>query len=96
MMPIAQRLHRRLDDEIGRAEIRLANAEIDDVTALRDQRVGAGEDREGVFLANSIEGRDCTKHDCTPPARVLFAAWPRRHVVCKERTSADQAEKIKR
>ena len=35
VMAVAQRLDRRLDDEIRRAEIRLADAEIDDVAALR-------------------------------------------------------------
>ncbi len=34
VMAVAQRLHRRLDDEVGRAEIGLADAEIDDVAAL--------------------------------------------------------------
>ena len=67
VMAVAQRLHRRLDDEIRRAEIGLADAEIDDVAALRDQGIGAGEHREGIFLADAVEGRDCTKHDCTPP-----------------------------
>ena len=71
MMTVAQRFYRRLDDEIGRPEVGLADAEIDDVTALRDQRIGAGKHREGVFLANTIEGRDCTKHNCNPPARAL-------------------------
>ena len=39
VMAVAQRLDRRLDDEIRRAKIRLADAEIDDVAALRGERV---------------------------------------------------------
>ncbi len=46
----------------GRAEIRLADTEIDDVAALRDQSVGAGEHRKGVFLADAVEGRYRFQH----------------------------------
>ena len=42
----------------GRAEIRLADAEIDDVAALRCERVGAREHGEGVLLADAVEGGD--------------------------------------
>ena len=37
VMAVAQRLHRRLDDVVGRAEVGLADAEIDDVAALARQ-----------------------------------------------------------
>ena len=66
VMALAQRLDRRLDDEIGRAEIGLADAEIDDIAALRDQGVGAGEHREGIFLADAVESRDRFQHGVTP------------------------------
>ncbi len=61
-MAVAQRLDRSLDDEIGRAEIRLADAEIDDVAALRGQRIGARQHRKGILLADTVEGRDGAKH----------------------------------
>ena len=38
VVAVAQRLDRGLDDEIRRAEIGLADAEIDDVAALRHKR----------------------------------------------------------
>ena len=63
VMAVAQRLDRGLDDVLGRAEIRLADAEIDDVAALRGQRVGARQHREGVLLADAVEGRDGLQHD---------------------------------
>ena len=53
VVAVAQRLDGRLDDEIRRAEIGLADAEIDDVAALGGERRGAGEHREGVFLADA-------------------------------------------
>ena len=57
MMAVAQRLDCGLDDEIRRAEIRLADAEADDVAALRGKRVGARQHGEGIFLADPVEGR---------------------------------------
>ncbi len=65
-MAVAQRLDRGLDDEVGRAEIRLADAEIDDVAALRDQRIGARQHGEGILLADAVEGRDGAKHGILP------------------------------
>ena len=58
VMAVAQRLHRRLDDMIGRAEIRLADAEIDDVAALRGKARRAREHSERTLLADPIERRD--------------------------------------
>ena len=69
VMAVAQRLDRRLDDVIGRAEIRLADAEIDDVAALRGERGGARQHGEGVLLADAIEGRDGLQHGV--PRRLL-------------------------
>ena len=66
VVPVAQRLHRRLDDEFGRAEIRLADAEVDDVAALRGERVGARQHGEGVLLADPVEGRDGFQHAFLP------------------------------
>src|SRR5262249_38307999 len=62
VMAVAQRLDRRLDDELRRAEVRLADAEIDDVAALRRQRIGAGQHGERVFLADAVECRDGLQH----------------------------------
>ena len=62
MVAVAQRLHRRLDDEVRGAEVGLADAEIDDVAALRRQRIGAREHREGVLLADAVEGGDGAEH----------------------------------
>ena len=62
MMAVAQRLDRRLDNEIGRAKIRLTDAEIDDVAALRGKLRGTCEHGERVFLADAIESRDGSQH----------------------------------
>ena len=62
VMAVAQRLDRRLDDVLGRAEVGLADAEIDDVAALRGERIGARQHGEGVFLADAVEGRDGLQH----------------------------------
>ena len=62
MMAVAQRLDRRLDDEIRRAEIGLADAEIDDVAALCRKLRGARQHGEGVLLAETIEGGDGLQH----------------------------------
>ena len=72
VMAVAQRLDRGLDDVVGRAEIRLADAEIDDVAALRGQRVGARQHGEGVFLADPVEGRDGLKHGVSPGASMHY------------------------
>ena len=55
VVAVSERLDRRLDDMIGGAEIRLADAEIDDVAALRRKVGGAGEHGEGVLLADPVE-----------------------------------------
>ena len=57
VMAVAQRLDRRLDDMGGRAEIRLADAEIDDVAARRREIGGARQHGEGVLLADAVERR---------------------------------------
>ena len=62
MMAVAQRLDRGLDDMIGGAEIRLADAQVDDVAALRRERGGARQHGESVFLADPVESRDGSKH----------------------------------
>ena len=73
VMAVAQRLDRRLDNEIRRAEIGLADAEIDDVAALRGKLHRAREHGEGVFLADAIEGRNGFQHGFWP-----LDALPRR------------------
>ena len=62
VMAVAQRLDRRLDNEIRRAEIGLADAEIDDVAALRRKLRGAREHGERVLLADAIECSDGSQH----------------------------------
>jgi hypothetical protein len=62
MMPVTQRLHRRLDDELGGTKIRLADTEIDDVAALRRERRGTGENGESVLFADPTESRDGSQH----------------------------------
>src|SRR3546814_7901384 len=47
VMSVAQRLAGGLDDMLGRLEVRLADAEVDDVPPLGRQRRGSGKDLEG-------------------------------------------------
>jgi len=61
-----RRLDCRLDDEIRRTEIRLPDAEIDDVAALRGDLHGARQHREGILLANTVEGGDSLQHGSPP------------------------------
>ena len=61
-MAVAQRLDRGLDDEVGGAEIGLADTEIDDVAALRRQRIGAREHGKGVFLTDTVERGNGLQH----------------------------------
>ncbi len=74
VMAVAQRLHRGFDDKIGRAEIRLADAEIDDVAARRRKLRRPRQHRECVFLADPIERRNGAKHD--PSSTVAPANGP--------------------
>src|ERR1700682_3483565 len=66
-MTIAQRLDGRLDDEILRVEIGLADAEIDDVAALRHELHGPRQHGECILLADPIEGCDGLQHSVPPP-----------------------------
>ena len=74
-MAVAQRLDRRLDDMVGGAEVGLADAEIDDVAALRGQRGGAGEHGEGVLLADPVEGGDGVEHFSYPTGAKLASVF---------------------
>ena len=69
MVTIAKCFDRRFDDEIGRAEVGLADAEIDDVTALRNKLGCARQHREGVLLADTIEAGNGSQHEISslPP-----------------------------
>ena len=64
-MAVAQRLDRGLDDEVGRAEIGLADAEIDDVAPLRGERRRARQHRECILLADAIERAHGFQHRLT-------------------------------
>ena len=66
VMAVTQRLGRRFDDKIRRAEIGLADAEIDDVAALRGKLHRTCEHGERVFLADAIESRDGLQHASAP------------------------------
>src|SRR5271170_6796542 len=66
-MAVAQRFDRRLDDEIRRAEVGLADAEIDDVAAGGDKMHGARQHGKGVLFADAVEGGDGFQHS-VPPA----------------------------
>lgn len=68
VMAVAQGLDACLDDMSRRGEVRLADAEIDDVAALRRKRAGAGENSEGVLLADPIEGGHDTQHGLDLPS----------------------------
>ena len=92
VVALAQRLDRRLDDEVRGAEIGLADAEIDDVAPLPDQLIGAGEHREGIFLADAVESGDRFQHGITP----RYPAAPNRpRGPDFARSSPDRAAKIK-
>ena len=70
VMAIAQRLDRGLDDEVGRAEIGLADAEIDDVATLRGKRIGARQHRKRILLPDAVEGSNGFQHGMTFPRRM--------------------------
>ncbi len=56
VMAVAQGLDRGLDDVGRRREIRLADAEVDDIAALGRKLGGARKHGEGVLLADAVEG----------------------------------------
>ena len=91
MMAVAQRLDRGLDDEIRRAEIRLADAEADDVAALRGKRVGARQHGEGVFLADAIESGDCFQHGVSPGLLFSRRSSTQPAAKCKPGAQPDKA-----
>ena len=64
VMAVAQRLDGGLDDMVRRLEVRLADAEVDDVLALGGKRVGAGENFEGTFGAQPGHGSGHLNHGC--------------------------------
>ena len=72
-MAVAQRLDGGLDDVLGRAEIGLADAEIDDVAALGGELGRPRQHREGVLLADAVEGRDGFQHVLVPPGYTRVA-----------------------
>ena len=80
MVAVAQRLDRRLDNVLRRAEVRLADAEIDDVLAGCRKRGGAGKHGEGIFLADAVEGGNRLEHVRIPTGAVtaiLLLRWSR-------------------
>ena len=66
VVAVAQRLHRRLDDMVGRAEIGLADAEVDDVLALGGKLGRPRQHGEGVLLADPVEAGDGVKQGVSP------------------------------
>ena len=53
VVAVEERLPGRLDDMVGRREVGLADAEIDDIAALGGERLGAGENLEGALGAEA-------------------------------------------
>src|SRR6202011_4035749 len=49
-------------DEVRCAKVGLADAEIDDVAALRHELHGPRQNGEGILLADTIEGRNGFQH----------------------------------
>ena len=79
VVAVAQRLDRRLDDMLGRPEIGLADAEVDDVLALPLQLGRAGQHLEGRLGAEALQVRIEPQHPLlpcpgAPRAHVPFAA----------------------
>ncbi len=74
VMAIAQRLDRGFDDVIGGAKIRLADAEIDDVAALGCQQIGTRQNRERVFLTDTVESGNRLQHGFLAP-RMSPPSW---------------------
>jgi hypothetical protein len=70
MMTVTQRLYGRLDNVVGRAEVRLADTEIDDVSTLMGERCRSRQDGKGVFLAKSVEGGNGVEHSADPVWRL--------------------------
>ena len=64
VMTVAQGLDARFDDMVRRAEIRLADAEVDDVLALCREFLGARQHHEGAFGAKPGQavGKDHSGH----------------------------------
>ncbi len=87
VMAVAQRLHRRLDDMRRRREVGLADAEIDDVAAGADQVRGAGEDGEGVLLADARESGDGRRG-----MRRSLRAFPSGRIEGKRRAQVKRAQ----
>jgi hypothetical protein len=61
-MAVLQRLDRGFDDVGGRREIRLADAEIDDVLALGREFGRACKHGECVFFPDAVERGDGAQH----------------------------------
>ncbi len=72
VMAVAERLHRRLDDVLGRAEIRLADAEVDDVATLAGELGGAGQHGKGVLSPIRSKPADGMEHGGFPDCRSGF------------------------
>jgi hypothetical protein len=51
---------------LRRLEVGLADAEIDDIAALMSKCGGTSQHREGIFLAETIEGRNRVEHFFRP------------------------------
>ena len=69
VVAVAKRLGRRVDNEIRRAKIGLADPEIDDVATLGRERGRARQHRECIFFTETIEGGNCFEHDSLQPNR---------------------------
>ena len=66
VVAVAQRLDGGLDDVLGRLEVGLADAEVDDVLALALQVGGAGQHLEGGLGAQALQVRHELQHGVSP------------------------------
>ena len=66
VMPVAQRLDRRFHNMFWGAEVRLADAQADDVAPLGGQGGGPRQHGKGIFLPDAVEGGDSLQHGLSP------------------------------
>jgi hypothetical protein len=62
MVAVAQRLDGGLDDVLGRLEVGLADAEVDDVAPFGGESRRASEHGEGILLSETVESGDGVEH----------------------------------
>jgi len=66
VVAVAQCFDCRFDDKIGGAEVRLTDAEIDDVAPLRGELHGPRQHGERVLLADTVKRGNGLEHGSPP------------------------------